>query len=66
MTAFCIEDLAQAIIGELASIYEHDPTETGVDIIGLLVGETTNEEVMTERGADRARERPVLRDSAGW
>jgi len=56
MTAMRIEDLASAMIDELAPRYGHDPDDIDTEIVGRRVGETIHEEIMTEREADRARE----------
>jgi len=56
MTAIRIEDLVDAMIAALAPAYGRDPDEVSVDIIGRRLGETTHEEIMTEREAGRVLE----------
>ncbi|MFC6988737.1 SDR family NAD(P)-dependent oxidoreductase [Haloplanus sp. GCM10025708] len=56
MPAIRIEDLATAMIEWLAPIYGHDPDDVEIEIIGKRLGETLDEELMTEREAQRAYE----------
>ncbi len=47
MPATNIMDLAEVMIENLASIYNHNPKEIGIEIIGKRVGEKMYEELMT-------------------
>lgn len=60
MTSIAIEDLAEAMIYELAPKYGHDPESVATEIIGRRVGETIHEEIMTDREAERAIESDTL------
>jgi UDP-N-acetylglucosamine 4,6-dehydratase len=56
MAAIRISELAEVMIEELAPVYNYNPEDIDVDIIGRRVGETLHEEVVTEREAARALE----------
>jgi FlaA1/EpsC-like NDP-sugar epimerase len=56
MTGIGIDDLANAMISELARLYGHDPAEIDTEVIGPRVGETIHEHIMTDREAERAIE----------
>ena len=47
MPATNIMDLAEVMIENLANIYNHNPEEIGIEIIGKRVGEKMYEELMT-------------------
>jgi UDP-N-acetylglucosamine 4,6-dehydratase len=60
MDAMSIETLAETMISELAPVYDRDPSEIPVEVVGRRVGETIHEEVMTEQESRRAIERGDL------
>ena len=60
MDAICIEDLAEAMIEEIAPKYGHDPEEIDVETTGRRLGETFHEEIITERESHRTVENDDL------
>ncbi|WP_439026684.1 SDR family NAD(P)-dependent oxidoreductase [Haloarchaeobius sp. DT45] len=56
MPAMRIEDLAHAMIQELAPKFDHDPDDIDIEITGRRLGETFHEEILTEREATRTQE----------
>ena len=51
-----IDDLAEAMIEELAPKYGHDPTKIPIEIINARAGEKIYEELMTEEESKKASE----------
>jgi FlaA1/EpsC-like NDP-sugar epimerase len=60
MTGIRIEDLANAMVRELAPEYGYDTSNIDINIVGRRVGETVHEKIMTEREAQRAIENDTL------
>ncbi|KTG30929.1 SDR family NAD(P)-dependent oxidoreductase [Haloferax profundi] len=60
MPTIRIEDLAEAMIYELAPEFGHNPKDVDIEIIGRRVGETFHEEIITEREATRTVESETL------
>ncbi|MGI9272586.1 MAG: SDR family NAD(P)-dependent oxidoreductase [Woeseiaceae bacterium] len=51
-----IEDLAKAMIGELAGVYGHDPKDIAIETIGTKPGEKLYEELMSDEETRRSIE----------
>lgn len=58
MQVLRIEDLAHAMIEELAPLYGHAPDEIRIEIIGAKMGEKLWEELLNEEEVRRAEELP--------
>jgi FlaA1/EpsC-like NDP-sugar epimerase len=56
MPVIRIEDLAEVMIMELASLFGHNPKDIGIDIIGTKPGEKMYEELMSGEETRRAVE----------
>ncbi|WP_435358651.1 SDR family NAD(P)-dependent oxidoreductase [Haloarchaeobius sp. DFWS5] len=56
MPAIRIEDLAEAMIQELAPEFGYSPEDIDVEIVGRRLGETFHEEIVTERESYRTHE----------
>ncbi|WP_340101711.1 SDR family NAD(P)-dependent oxidoreductase [Salinibaculum salinum] len=60
MDAIRIEDLAQAMIDVFGPMYGHDPANIEIKVTGRRVGETFDEEILTEREVSRTIESESL------
>jgi len=60
MDAIRIEDLAEAMIDVFAPRYGHDPSEIEITMTGRRMGETFDEEILTEREVARTIENDSL------
>lgn len=58
MPVIQIQDLAEVMIEELASLYGHDPNQIKIEIIGSKAGEKLYEELMTGEETRRSIELP--------
>lgn len=56
MDAVRIEDLAEAMIDEIAPEYGHNPGEIEIEVTGRRLGETFHEEIITEKESRRTVE----------
>jgi FlaA1/EpsC-like NDP-sugar epimerase len=56
MPVIRITDLAEVMIQELAPLYEYQPNDIGIDIIGFKPGEKLYEELMNQEETRRAWE----------
>jgi FlaA1/EpsC-like NDP-sugar epimerase len=60
MDAIRIEDLAEAMIDVFGPMYGHDPANIDITVTGRRVGETFDEEILTEREVSRTIENESL------
>lgn len=60
MDAIRIEDLAEAMIDVFGPMYGHDPADIDITVTGRRVGETFDEEILTEREVSRTIENESL------
>jgi FlaA1/EpsC-like NDP-sugar epimerase len=56
MDAIAIEDLAEAMIDVFAKKSGHEPSDIDIEVTGRRIGETFNEEILTDRESTRVVE----------